>query len=112
MLSQWLVHYYVQSHIQINECRVRVILPSASKKHRRPITTCVKVLDMTGLKLSALNQIKMSMKLSVADGHLCNMGRMIEEMESKLRYSLYQAEASQFSLGLLAWRLQLCECFY
>ncbi|KAH1230505.1 putative F-actin-capping protein subunit beta [Glycine max] len=32
----------------------------------------------------------MSMKLSVADGHLCNMGRMIEEMESKLRNSLDQ----------------------
>ena len=30
------------------------------------------------------------MKLSVADGHLCNMGRMIEEMESKLRNSLDQ----------------------
>lgn len=32
----------------------------------------------------------MSMRLSVADGHLCNMGRMIEEMESKLRNSLDQ----------------------
>ncbi|XP_022642714.1 phosphatidylinositol/phosphatidylcholine transfer protein SFH9 isoform X2 [Vigna radiata var. radiata] len=52
------VHYYVQSHIQINEYRDRVILPSASKKHGQPITTCIKVLDMTGLKLSALNQIK------------------------------------------------------
>ncbi|KAK8468855.1 hypothetical protein PHAVU_006G137200 [Phaseolus vulgaris] len=52
------VHYYVQSHIQINEYRDRVILPSASKKHGQPITTCVKVLDMTGLKLSVLNQIK------------------------------------------------------
>uniref|UniRef100_A0A2N9GRA3 CRAL/TRIO N-terminal domain-containing protein n=1 Tax=Fagus sylvatica TaxID=28930 RepID=A0A2N9GRA3_FAGSY len=52
------VHYYVQSHIQINEYRDRVILPSASKKQGRPITTCVKVLDMTGLKLSALSQIK------------------------------------------------------
>ncbi|KAJ3673353.1 hypothetical protein LUZ60_006727 [Juncus effusus] len=31
---------------------------------------------------------QMSMELSVAEGHLCNMGRMIEEMESKLRYSL------------------------
>ncbi|KAF2306082.1 hypothetical protein GH714_011367 [Hevea brasiliensis] len=53
------VHYYVQSHIQINEYRDRVILPSASKKYGRPITTCVKVLDMTGLKLSALSQIKL-----------------------------------------------------
>ena len=32
----------------------------------------------------------MKMKLSVAEGHLCNMGRMIEEMESKLRNSLDQ----------------------
>lgn len=32
--------------------------PSASKKHGRPISTCLKVLDMTGLRLSALNQIK------------------------------------------------------
>ncbi|KAK7262064.1 hypothetical protein RJT34_29624 [Clitoria ternatea] len=53
------VHYYVQSHIQINEYRDRVILPSVSKKHGRPIITCIKVLDMTGLKLSALNQIKL-----------------------------------------------------
>ena len=30
------------------------------------------------------------MQLSVADGHLCNMGKMIEEMESKLRNSLDQ----------------------
>lgn len=32
----------------------------------------------------------MNMELSVAEGHLCNMGRMIEEMESKLRNSLDQ----------------------
>ncbi|XLR10943.1 hypothetical protein S83_038881, partial [Arachis hypogaea] len=50
------VYYYVQSHIQINEYRDRV--PSSSKKHGQPITTCVKVLDMTDLKFSALNQIK------------------------------------------------------
>ncbi|RRT40726.1 hypothetical protein B296_00040713, partial [Ensete ventricosum] len=52
------VNYYVQSHIQINEYRDRVILPAASKKYGRYIGTCVKVLDMTGLKLSALNQLK------------------------------------------------------
>ncbi|KAJ9551223.1 hypothetical protein OSB04_015268 [Centaurea solstitialis] len=52
------IHYYVQSHIQINEYRDRVILPSATKKFERHISTCVKVLDMTGLKLSHLNQIK------------------------------------------------------
>uniref|UniRef100_A0A0E0E3R0 CRAL/TRIO N-terminal domain-containing protein n=1 Tax=Oryza meridionalis TaxID=40149 RepID=A0A0E0E3R0_9ORYZ len=52
------VHYYVQSHIQINEYRDRIVLPMASKKFGRPISTCIKVLDMTGLKLSALNQMK------------------------------------------------------
>ncbi|XLT10981.1 hypothetical protein HN51_056774, partial [Arachis hypogaea] len=41
-LTKHLVHYYVQSHIQINEYCDRVVL----------------VLDMTGLKFSALNQIK------------------------------------------------------
>ncbi|MED6121431.1 hypothetical protein PIB30_030023 [Stylosanthes scabra] len=61
------VHYYVQSHIQINEYRDRVILPDASKKHGRPITKCIKVLDMTGLKLSALNQIKMLTIISSID---------------------------------------------
>jgi hypothetical protein len=52
------VHYYVQSHIQMNEYRDRVVLPSASKKQGRPICTCLKILDMSGLKLSALSQIK------------------------------------------------------
>ncbi|RZC16484.1 putative F-actin-capping protein subunit beta [Glycine soja] len=40
--------------------------------------------------LSGSIRHQMNMKLSVADGHLCNMGRMIEEMESKLRNSLDQ----------------------
>ncbi|CAK8573301.1 unnamed protein product [Lathyrus sativus] len=40
--------------------------------------------------LSGSIRRQMSMRLSVADGHLCNMGRMIEEMESKLRNSLDQ----------------------
>ncbi|KAJ4901379.1 Sec14p-like phosphatidylinositol transfer family protein [Raphanus sativus] len=61
------VHYYVQSHIQINEYRDRVLLPSMSKKNGRPITTCVKVLDMTGLKLSALSQIKLVTIISTID---------------------------------------------
>ncbi|XP_057416616.1 phosphatidylinositol/phosphatidylcholine transfer protein SFH9-like [Lotus japonicus] len=61
------VHYYVQSHIQINEYRDRVILPSVSRKHGRPITNCVKILDMTGLKLSALNQIKLLTIISSID---------------------------------------------
>ncbi|XP_024018762.1 phosphatidylinositol/phosphatidylcholine transfer protein SFH1 [Morus notabilis] len=61
------VNYYVQSHIQLNEYRDRVILPSATQKHGRHIGTCVKVLDMTGLKLSALNQIKLLTVISTID---------------------------------------------
>lgn len=61
------VHYYVQSHIQMNEYRDRVVLPAATKKHGRYIGTCVKVLDMTGLKLSALNQIKLLTVISTID---------------------------------------------
>lgn len=61
------VHYYVQSHIQINEYRDRVMLPSATKKYGRYIGKCVKVLDMSGLKLSALNQIKLLTAISTID---------------------------------------------
>ncbi|XAR56808.1 hypothetical protein NMG60_11037412 [Bertholletia excelsa] len=61
------IHYYVQSHIQMNEYRDRVILPCATKKFGRHICTCVKVLDMTGLKLSALNQIKLLSVISNID---------------------------------------------
>lgn len=61
------VHYYVQSHIQMNEYRDRVVLPSATKKYGRHISTCLKVLDMTGLKLSALNQVKLLSAISTID---------------------------------------------
>ncbi|XP_043692459.1 phosphatidylinositol/phosphatidylcholine transfer protein SFH1-like isoform X1 [Telopea speciosissima] len=61
------VHYYVQSHIQINEYRDRVILPSATRKYGRHISTCIKILDMTGLKLSALSQIKLLTVISTID---------------------------------------------
>lgn len=61
------VHYYVQSHIQINEYRDRVVLPAATRKHGRHIGTCIKVLDMTGLKLSALSQIKLLTMISTVD---------------------------------------------
>lgn len=37
---------------------------------------------------------QMSMTLAVADGHLVNMGKMIEEMEGKLRNSLDQVTVS------------------
>ncbi|KAM1276338.1 hypothetical protein ACFX13_029573 [Malus domestica] len=61
------VNYYVQSHIQMNEYRDRVVLPSATKKYGKYIGTCVKVLDMTGLRLSALNQIKLLTVISTID---------------------------------------------
>ncbi|XP_020103927.1 probable F-actin-capping protein subunit beta isoform X1 [Ananas comosus] len=40
--------------------------------------------------LSGSIRRQMNLNLSVAEGHLCNMGRMIEEMEGKLRNSLDQ----------------------
>lgn len=48
----------------------------------------------------------MNMKLSVADGHLCNMGRMIEEMEGKLRNSLDQV----LDFLIIGFTLQLPIC--
>ncbi|XP_061353160.1 SEC14 cytosolic factor-like isoform X1 [Gastrolobium bilobum] len=59
--------YYIQSHIQMNEYRDRVMLPTATKKHGRYIGTCVKVLDMTGLKFSALNQLRILTAISTID---------------------------------------------
>ncbi|GFQ03074.1 phosphatidylinositol/phosphatidylcholine transfer protein sfh2 [Phtheirospermum japonicum] len=61
------IHSYVQSHIQMNEYRDRVILPSATKKFGRYVGTCIKILDMTGLKISALNQIKLLSVISTID---------------------------------------------
>nr|GMC53678.1 SEC14 cytosolic factor [Ipomoea batatas] len=61
------VNYYVQSHIQMNEYRDRVLLPSATKKIGRHIGTCIKVLDMTGLRLSSLNHIKILTAISTID---------------------------------------------
>ncbi|XP_042018998.1 probable F-actin-capping protein subunit beta isoform X2 [Salvia splendens] len=40
--------------------------------------------------LSGSIRRQMNMDIPVDEGHLCNMGRMVEEMESKLRYSLDQ----------------------
>ncbi|GMY30919.1 phosphatidylinositol/phosphatidylcholine transfer protein SFH2-like isoform X1 [Fagus crenata] len=61
------VNYYVQSHIQLNEYRDRVVLPSATNKSGRHIGSCLKVFDMTGLKLSALNNIKLLTVISTID---------------------------------------------
>ncbi|XWS27706.1 hypothetical protein CRYUN_Cryun25bG0004200 [Craigia yunnanensis] len=58
------VNYYVQSHIQMNEYRDHVVLV---KKSGRLISTCLKVLDMAGLKFSALNQIKLLTTISTID---------------------------------------------
>ncbi|XP_068642622.1 F-actin-capping protein subunit beta-like [Aristolochia californica] len=52
------------------------------------LTTNGKSSDTFNLSGSIRRQ--MSMHLSTDEGHLCNMGRMIEEMESKLRNSLDQ----------------------
>ncbi|KAL2945035.1 Phosphatidylinositol/phosphatidylcholine transfer protein SFH2 [Bienertia sinuspersici] len=61
------VNYYVQSHIQMNEYRDRVVMPLASQKCGRLVNTCIKVLDMTGLKISALNQIKLLTVITTID---------------------------------------------
>ncbi|PKA55840.1 Patellin-6 [Apostasia shenzhenica] len=61
------VHYYVQSHIQLNEYRDRIVFPSATENQGRHIGTCIKLLDMTGLKLSALSQIKLMTIISTVD---------------------------------------------
>ncbi|KAG8385894.1 hypothetical protein BUALT_Bualt03G0092500 [Buddleja alternifolia] len=61
------VHYYVQSHIQMNEYRDRVILPAATKKYGKHVSKCIKVMDMTGLKLSSLNHIKLVTIMSSID---------------------------------------------
>lgn len=48
--------------------------------------------------------MQMTLDLPIAEGHLCNMGKMIEEMEGKLRNSLDQVIVSFTSLyqpGLL-----------
>ncbi|KAK1440203.1 hypothetical protein QVD17_06028 [Tagetes erecta] len=61
------IHYYVQSHIQINEYRDRIIIPAASKKFEQEVSTCIKVLDMTGLKISQLSQLKLLTVISSID---------------------------------------------
>ncbi|KAF2297497.1 hypothetical protein GH714_024404 [Hevea brasiliensis] len=48
--------------------------------------------------LSGSIRRQMNMDLAIADGHLCNMGRMIEEMEGKLRNSLDQRRVILFVL--------------
>lgn len=58
---------YVQSHIQINEYRDRVLLPSSSKKNGHYIGTCLKILDMSSLKLSALSRLKILTIISTVD---------------------------------------------
>ncbi|KAI3695204.1 hypothetical protein L1987_78195 [Smallanthus sonchifolius] len=61
------IYYYVQSHIQINEYRDRIILATATKKFELHISTCVKVLDMTGLKIAHLGQLKLLTVISSID---------------------------------------------
>ncbi|KAM0063729.1 putative CRAL-TRIO lipid binding domain, CRAL/TRIO domain, CRAL/TRIO domain superfamily [Helianthus debilis subsp. tardiflorus] len=61
------IHYYVQSHIQINEYRDRIICPAATKKYGQHIGTCIKILDMTGLTISQLSQLKLLTVISSID---------------------------------------------
>ncbi|KAL4193429.1 hypothetical protein AMTRI_Chr06g199320 [Amborella trichopoda] len=61
------VHHYIQSHIQINEYRDHVLLPKATERHGRYIGSCLKVLDMSGLKVSALSQIKVLTTMATID---------------------------------------------
>ena len=49
----------------------------------------------------------MNMDLSIADGHLCNMGKMIEEMESKLRNSLDQVSCSLLIFDCICYCLTI-----
>eukprot|EP00250_Pteridium_aquilinum_P000139 c10159_g1_i1 orf=49-1068(+) len=61
------VDKYVQSHIQLNEYRDQVLLPNSSKRMGRFIGTCLKIIDMTNLKLSALSRIKVMTIISTID---------------------------------------------
>ncbi|CAM6036712.1 unnamed protein product [Sphagnum compactum] len=61
------VDKYVHSHIQINEYRDRVLLPEISKKKGHYVGSCLKILDMTGLKLSAFSRLKISTVIATVD---------------------------------------------
>ncbi|XP_020519210.1 probable F-actin-capping protein subunit beta isoform X2 [Amborella trichopoda] len=54
--------------------------------------------DAGTFNLSGSITRQMILDLAVSEGHLCNMGRMIEEMEGKLRNSLDQTKEMVFSL--------------
>ncbi|KAJ7538285.1 hypothetical protein O6H91_11G041900 [Diphasiastrum complanatum] len=58
---------YVKSHIQLNEYRDRVLLPEATKHFGRYVGSCLKILDMTGLKLSSLHRLKILTAISTVD---------------------------------------------
>lgn len=61
------VDKYVQSHIQINEYRDRVLLPESSRRIGQYVGTCLKILDMSNLKISALNRLKILTIISTVD---------------------------------------------
>ncbi|KAL5974350.1 hypothetical protein ACLOJK_031014 [Asimina triloba] len=54
--------------------------PSATKKQGRHIGTCLKVLDMTGLKLSALSQIKVGFANEERRGNLLTIISTIDDL--------------------------------
>ncbi|XP_024400292.1 phosphatidylinositol/phosphatidylcholine transfer protein SFH11 isoform X3 [Physcomitrium patens] len=61
------VDKYVQSHIQINEYRDRIILTEISTNKGRYVGTCLKILDMTSLSLSAISRLKTSTAIATID---------------------------------------------
>ncbi|MCO5605307.1 hypothetical protein L7F22_059489 [Adiantum nelumboides] len=61
------VDKYIQSHIQLNEYRDQVLLPNSSKRMGHFVGTCLKILDMTNLKLSTLGRIQVLTLISTID---------------------------------------------
>ncbi|KAH7372515.1 hypothetical protein KP509_17G007900 [Ceratopteris richardii] len=60
-------HKYIQTHIQINEYRDQVLLPNSSRKVGHFVGTCLKILDMSNLRLSTLSRIKVLTMISTID---------------------------------------------
>lgn len=61
------IEEYVHSHIQHNEYRDRVLLPEASRLRGSPVTTSVKIYDMSGLKLTHLGRMQMHRAVATID---------------------------------------------
>ncbi|KAH7279710.1 hypothetical protein KP509_37G032700 [Ceratopteris richardii] len=66
-LDKFPPHMYVQSHIQINEYRDKVILPNSSRRMGYFVGTCLKIFDMTNLRISTLSDIKILSLIATID---------------------------------------------